>query len=151
MDFGPINAILKTMIPEDQILSRIKREIRYINEDVNCIQRGSESRPFGKGTPYAGLSIQLRSMSYLKIALGEYSEAIGSLLPMCRTRNWLYEKHKLGWDISPEILSAGNWQCLLLSLLTNQDQFIRDFCDNFMPVVFSKDRIFQHTNDSLRR
>ncbi|MDR0705347.1 MAG: hypothetical protein LBF88_10215 [Planctomycetaceae bacterium] len=51
------------------------------------------SNPFGQGNPYAGLSITLRGICYLDIAINDYySSAIGSLFSAARARNWLYEK-----------------------------------------------------------
>jgi hypothetical protein len=115
---------------------------------VDFIKRGKPGKPFGQGNPYMGISVKLREVCYLNILIEDFSTAIGSLLSMVRVRNWLYEKYDYGWEINPQTLSAGNWQYLLLSLLTNQEQLIKQFCQNYMKIVVKTDEIYQHTWDS---
>lgn len=127
-------------------LSDIKK--RTIDECLEYIVKGVPGKPTGKGNPYAMLSISLCSMGYLNIALEDFPSAMGAFLSMIKARSWLFEKNSAGWDINPQVLSAGNWQYLLLALLTNQEQLIKQFCQNYTKIVVKTDEIYQHTRDS---
>jgi hypothetical protein len=132
----------------EKIYKLLNIKKRTIDECLECIVKGVPGKPTGKGNPYAMLSITLRSIGYLDIAINDYSSAIGSFFSAARIQNWLYEKQGLGWNINPQILAAGNWQFLILSLLTGHDQLITDFSFNFFQVVSKTDSIYGHTKDS---
>jgi hypothetical protein len=67
---------------------------------------------------------------------------------MVKARSWLFDKNSAGWDINPQILSAGNWQYLLVSLLLNDLQLTEVFCNNYNKIVIKKDTIYQHADES---
>jgi hypothetical protein len=136
------------IMSQEEISRLLKRYNKSVGECVDFIKRGSQGNPFGQGNPYFGLSITLRGICYLDIAINDYSSAIGSLFSAARVQNWLYEKQGFGWNINPQILASGNWQFLLLSLLTEDDQLINKFSRNFFQIVSKTDSIYGHTKDS---
>jgi hypothetical protein len=140
--------MFKMIKTKEEIFQRLKKSNQHIELCVDYIKRGKPGKPTGKGNPYMGISRELCDICYLNILLEDFPSTIGALLSMVRTRNWLYEKYDCGWEINPQTLSAGNWQYLLLSLLTNQEKLIKQFCQNYMKIVAKTDEIYQHTRDS---
>jgi hypothetical protein len=136
-------------LSKEELRKELERSERYdVMQTLDFIARGVPGEPYGSGCPYFRLAHDLRHICYLNIALSNYSSAIGSLVPMVRARNWLYEKDECGWNISQDLLAAGNWQEVLLSLLTNDEQLIQRFCQNYMKIVVKTDRKYQHVEHS---
>jgi hypothetical protein len=140
--------ILKMIKSREEIFREIKLYNQRIERSLDFIKRGKPSKPTGQGNPYMLLSRELCDICYLNIFLEDFPSAIGAIEPMVRAKNWLYEKNELGWEINQQLLAAGNWQYLLLSLLTNNEQLIQRFCCNYMKIAVKTDNKYQHVEHS---
>jgi hypothetical protein len=132
----------------EKIHEQIRTNISIIDRSLDHINKGNPIKPYAQGNSYATISMVLHDMCYQYIALQEYEKAIGTLHTRAHVSAWLYEKYLLGRDINPQNVSAGDWQSLLVSLLTEDEPLISNFSHNFFQIVSKTDSIYGHTKDS---
>lgn len=130
-------------------LQLLKRCEERIPETICLIQEGTPEQPRAMGNPYMGLAGDLQRIGELLTALGEYERAKGAFHSMALVKTWIYRKYRQGVKVNHQILSAGDWQKLLVSLITRNEALVKDFSDNFKYALQQPELKRWHVPESL--
>jgi len=120
-----------------------------IEKCYDTIREAPESNCWYRGCSHSFLSTSLLNRSLVYIARGEYVKALESIEESCKITIWLYQKHKAGYDISPDLLSASDWISLLWSFLLKNESLSQEFVDIYSEYTIKKDTCCQNTKKKV--